>query len=298
MQRLANTIAHVNRHKTPYIFIAPFFISFAVFGLYPILFSLYLSFANYRFNGPSQWVGLQNFDDVLSDSQFWVSLKDTTVLWLGSLPIQLVLGFFLATLLSAAPRRLRNVLPGIYYLPVVTNLVAVAFVFQLLYNQKFGVLNYLLSRLGMQGIPWLTSGTWAPIATILLIVWQGTGYYVIFLLAGMQSIDRTVYEVASIDGATAAEQALFITLPLLRPVFLFLVVTGSITGLQIFTQPFLLFNQQIGGPEDSVLTVTANIYQQGFQYLHFGDAAAASVLLGLFIAAVSAVQFRLLSQKD
>jgi ABC-type sugar transport system permease subunit len=307
MERLTAALRYLNRHRSPYLFIAPFFISFAVFGLYPMLFSLYVSVVNYRFNAPSAWVGLQNFNDVLTDDQFWVSIKDTAILWLGSLPIQLVLGFVLASLLASVPGRLRTVLPGAYYMPVVTNLVAVAFVFQLLYDQKYGLLNYLLSLVGIPGVPWLTSDTWAPLATIILIVWQGTGYYVVFLLAGMQSIDRTLYEEASIDGAGAVQQAVYITLPLLRPVFLFLIVTGSITGLQIFTQPFLLFNQQsggsgsatpIGGPGDSVLTISINIYQEGFQYLHFGYAAAASVLLGLLIACVSAVQFRLLSQRD
>ena len=307
MQRLTAAVRYINRHRSPYLFIAPFFVSFAIFGLYPLLFSLYVSVVNYRFNVASDWVGLQNFNDVVTDNQFWISIKDTVVLWLGALPIQLVLGFLLALLLASVPGRLRTVLPGAYYMPVVTNLVAVAFVFQLLYDQKYGLLNYVLSLVGLPSVAWLISSTWAPLATILLIIWQGTGYYVVFLLAGMQSIDRTLYEEASIDGAGAVRQALHITLPLLRPVFLFLIVTGSITGLQIFTQPFLLFNQQsggsgsstpIGGPGDSVLTISINIYQEGFGYLHFGYAAAASVLLGLLIAGVSAVQFRLLSQRD
>lgn len=298
--RLKSTLKYINRNRSPYLYIAPFFISFAVFGLYPMLYSIYLSFCKFKFGQPTVWVGLDNYRAVLADGQFWLSLKNTILLWLGTLPLQLILAFIIASLLNTlASARVRGALSGLYYLPVITNLVAVAMVFNLILDEKFGILNYLLRLIGSQGLPWLTAGQWAKPSTVMLIAWRGTGWYIVFLLAALQGIDRTYYEAAEIDGANAFQRAIYVTLPILSPIFLYLIVMGTISGLQIFTEPYLLFRSAsnvVGGPEQSVLTPAMIIFNQGFQYLKFGYASAVAGILGVIITFFSILYFRLFRQ--
>ncbi|MFN8450850.1 MAG: sugar ABC transporter permease [Anaerolineae bacterium] len=290
----------LNRNKTPYIYIAPFFISFALFGLYPLLFSIQLSFSDYKIGKPLTWVGLANFQRVIADPLFWLSLKNVLILWLGSLPLQLVIGFTLAWLLNSITSRFRGFFSGAFYLPVVTNLVAVALVFRLMFDDQFGILNHFLTFFGLPPQNWLTSSEWAPVTTIILIIWKGLGWYVVYILAALQSVDRVYYEAAKIDGASPLQIILHVTIPSIRPILLFLIILGTIAGLQIFTEPFVLFQSSttFGGPESSVLTPAMNIYQQGFRYLKYGNASAMAVLLGLIIVCLSALQFRFFGSRD
>ncbi|MCZ7544329.1 MAG: sugar ABC transporter permease [Anaerolineae bacterium] len=285
---------------TPYLYILPFFVSFAVFGLYPLLYSLQLSFSEFKFGKPLVWVGLKNFDTILSDPLFWLSLRNVIILWVGSLSVQLVVAFLLAWLLNPLASRLRGFFSGVFYLPVVMNLVAIALAFQFMFDKNFGVINLTLNLFGIESIPWLTTSQWAPISTIILIIWKGLGWYVVYILAALQSVDTTLYEAAKIDGANTLQQMIHVTLPSIRPILLFLIVLGTVAGLQIFTEPYLLFSGSsttLGGPESSVLTPVMYIYVQGFQYLKFGPGSAIAVLLGVLIAVFSAVQFRLLQQR-
>ncbi len=299
-ERLRNQLNHIYRNKTPYVYIAPFFISFALFGLYPLLFSVQLGFSEFKFGQPLEWVGMGNFEKALADPLFWLSLRNVVVLWLGSLPVQLVVAFALAWLLNGIGARLRGFLSGAFYLPVIMNLVAIALVFQFMFDDNYGVLNHFLALLDLQTIPWLTTSQWAPISTIILIIWKGLGWYVVYILAALQSVETTYYEAARIDGANTFQLIWHVTLPAIRPVLLFLTVLGTIAGIQIFTEPFLLFSASatLGGPESSVLTPAINIYAQGFRYLKFGYASAIAVLLGGCIAILSTAQFRLFGERE
>jgi cellobiose transport system permease protein len=289
----------LNRKKTPYLFIAPFFISFAIFGLYPLLFSLQLSFSDYKIGQAPRWVGVDNYARVIADPLFWLSLKNVVILWLGSLPIQLVVGFLLAWLLNGVTSRVRGFFSGAFYLPVVTNLVAVGLVFRLVFDDQYGVINGFLSFFGVASPQWLNSSQWAPVTTIILIIWKGLGWYVVYILAALQSVERVYYEAAKIDGANSWQLIWHVTIPTIRPILLFLTILGTIAGLQIFTEPFVLFQGgTLGGPESSVLTPAINIYAQGFRYLKFGNASAMAVILGLIIVCFSYVQFRFFSRSD
>ncbi len=298
--RLGTFLATLNRNKTPYIYIAPFFISFAIFGLYPLLFSVQLSFSDYRIGRGGNWVGLLNYQRVLSDPLFWTSLKNVVILWLGSLPIQLVLGFAIAWLLNSVTARLKGFMTGAFYLPVVTNLVAIALVFRLMFDDQYGIINHFLTLFGLPPAAWMNSSSAAPITTIILIIWKGLGWYVVYILAALQSVEKVYYEAAKIDGATTLQMIRHVTLPAIRPIFLFLVTLGTIAGLQIFTEPAVLFSgsQTVGGPESSVLTPTMYIYTQGFSYLKFGNASAMAVILGLLIIGLSAFQFRFFGSRE
>jgi len=299
--RLLAAARYINKHRSAYLFISPFFIGFAVFGLYPMLYSIYLSFTQYKFRAPSLWVGLGNYQDILGDPTFWVSLKNTLILWLGTLPVQLLLAFFVASLINAfISQRWKGVLSGIYFLPEVTNLVAVALVFQLILDNQFGVVNYLLKLVNAPPVPWLISEGWVRISTILLITWRGTGWYIVFILAALQAIDKEYYEVALIEGANVIQKAWYITLPILRPILLYLVVMGTIAGWQIFTEPYLLtrgVSNVMGGPGQAVLTPAMLVYDKAFVSLKFGYASAVSTLLGVVIAFFSVIYFRLIRER-
>lgn len=287
---------YVNQHKSAYLFISPFFIGFAIFGLYPMLYSIYLSFTEFKFKGASLWVGFANYQDILADPDFWVSIRNTLLLWLCTLPLQILLAFFIASVINAfIGKRWKGIFSGIFYLPEVTNLVAVALVFQLIFDNKFGVLNYLLSLVGTPTIPWLVSEPWARVSTILLIIWRGTGWYIVFILAALQGIDKEYYEVAQIDGANIFQKAWYITAPMLRPIFVYLVVMGTISGWQIFTEPYLLMrgvSSVLGGPGQAVLTPEMLVYDKAFVSLKFGYASAVSTLIGLVITFFSILYFR------
>lgn len=295
--RFVTFLETLNRNKMPYLYIAPFFISFAIFGLYPLLFSVQLSFSDYRIGRGGNWVGLLNFQRVLADPLFWTSLKNVIILWLGTLPIQLVLGFSIAWLLNSVTARLKGFMSGAFYLPVVTNLVAIALVFRLMFDDQYGIINHFLSFFGIAPIAWMNSSSAAPLTTIILITWKGLGWYVVYILAALQSVEKVYYEAAEIDGATTLQTVRYITLPTIRPIFLFLTTLGTIAGLQIFTEPAVLFAGG-GGPESSVLTPTMYIYTQGFSYLKFGNASATAVILGILIIGLSALQFRFFGSRE
>lgn len=287
-------------NKTPYLFIAPFFISFALFGLYPLLFSVQLSFSDYRIGRPTTWVGLANYQRVIADPLFWTSLKNVVILWLGSLPAQIIIGFSIAWILNGISSHFRGFFSGAYYLPVVTNLVAVALVFRVMFDDQYGIINHFLTLFGLPPPQWMVSSQWAPVTTVILIIWKGLGWYVVYILAALQSVEKVYYEAAKIDGANEWQLIRHVTLPAIRPIMLFLITLGTISGLQIFTEPFVLYQsaQTLGGPESAVLTPSMYIYAQGFRYLKFGNASAMAVLLGIIIIGLSILQFRLFSRRE
>ncbi len=247
------------------------------------------------------WVGLENYQNILADKNFWVSIQNTFFLWLGTLPVQIALAFFIASIINKfINKRMKGVFSGLFYLPEVTNLVAVALVFQLIFNTQFGVANYLLSLLGISEVPWLTSEPWARFSTVLLIIWRGTGWYIVFILAALQSIDKEYYEVGLVEGANALQSAWYITVPMLKPIFLYLIVMGTIAGWQIFTEPYLLMrgvSKVLGGPGQAVLTPAMLVYDKAFVSLKFGYASAVSALIGVMIAAFSVLYFRVFREK-
>ncbi|MBZ0295928.1 MAG: sugar ABC transporter permease [Anaerolineae bacterium] len=296
--RLATFVQTLNRNKTPYLYIAPFFISFALFELYPLVFSVQLSFSDYKIGSQPVWTGLENYQRVLADPLFWLSLKNVLVLWLGSLPIQLVLGFSIAWLLNGVINPIRGLFSGILYLPVVTNLVAVALVFRLMFDDQYGIINVFLTFFGLPAADWMTSSHYAPLTTVILIIWKGLGWYVVYILAALQGVEKVYYEAAKIDGANSLQIIRHVTLPAIRPIVLFLMILGTIAGLQIFTEPYVLYSGSLGGPESSVLTPAMYIYAQGFKYLKFSNASAMAVVLGLIIISLSVIQFRYFSGRE
>ena len=266
-------------------------LTYLIFQLFPQIYSLWLSVYDVRYGTVFTFVGLQNYIDALNDPIFWDALKNTAIFWLATLPVQLIVAFFIATFMVNLKSRIRGGLSGIFYLPTVTNLVAVILIFQLMFDENYGILNFLLNTVGIQPIPWLTEPFWAKIATILLIIWKGLGYYVVYALAGMMGIDRSLYEYASLEGAGFLQKQWYITLPCMLPILLFQAFSGTIAGWNIFLEPFLLFTNKDGGPLGACRTSAIYIYTEGFVNLKYGYGAAMSLIVAAITAVFAVMQF-------
>ena len=272
-------------------FLAPGLLLFAVYRLYPLLEGLRLSFTNARLGRPTQqWVGLANYARLLDDTRFQVSLWNTGFYTVAStLPI-LAVPLALALMLNRG--RLKTLLRSVFFFPFTLSVVTVGLAWLWLLDPVVGPFNYYLRALGVPARSWLADPHTAMWAIILTTVWWVTGYYLVVYLAGLQDIPRELYEAAALDGASGARAFWAITLPLLRPVLLFVVVTHVIGSFQLFGQVFVLTG---GGPGDATRTVVQHLYETAFQnFFQFGAASAMAWVLFAVILAFSLLQFRLL----
>lgn len=270
----------IYKHRAIYLFISPFYILFAIFGLFPVLFSLYLAFNKWDGIGEMTFTGLNQFRYLLTDEKFWKALQNTFEIWIYSTIPMLFLAMVIAFLLNAAFLRYRTFYRIAYFLPNVTSIVAVAIIFGTLFGNKYGFLNFLLTSLGKEPVEWLNDPFWIKIAIASMIIWRWTGYNAIIYLAGLQSIPNVLYEAARIDGASTLQMFFRITIPMLRPVILFTVITSTIGGMQVFTEPQVLVGNS-GGPNGEGMTIVLYLYQLAFTKYLFGYAS--TVAWGLFI---------------
>jgi len=264
---------------------------FAVYRLYPLLEGLRLSFTNARLGRPTQqWVGLANYTRLAEDTRFGVSLWNTAFYTVAStLPI-LAVPLVLALALNRG--RLRGLLRSVFFFPFTLSVVTVGLAWLWLLDPVVGPFNYYLRSIGVPARSWLADPHTAMWAIIGTTVWWVTGYYLVIYLAGLQDIPRDLYEAAALDGASSRHAFWAITLPLLRPVLLFVGVTHVIGSFQLFGQVFVLTG---GGPGDSTRTVVQHLYETAFQnFFHFGSASAMAWVLFAIILGFSALQFRLL----
>lgn len=285
------------RKKIPYLMILPYFLLYIAFGLFPILFSLGVSFTSWDGIGDVIFIGLANYKRVFTqDKFFYKSLWNTIILLVISTPIQIILGLLMATFLKDFFKRTRNCLQLINFLPYITTPVAVGIIFQLMFDWKSGIINALLNLFGVESIYWLGNAWPSRIVVILMIVWKNYGYMMIMFLSGLSSIPDELYEAARIDGAKWWGCFTKITIPLLRPIFVFVITTSVINGFKLFDEPQLLFSsasQPIGGPDRAVMTVVMRFYEASFRSFEFGYGSALAYCLFLVIAGASLVLFRL-----
>jgi multiple sugar transport system permease protein len=283
----------------PYVFLSPFLILFFVFGLFPLLFSLYLSFQTWE---PSsglqamQFVGLDNFRFALEDEWFWKSLLTTGWLALASGLPQHVVAIPLAVFIHSKLRRTRNAMVGAYFLPYITSSVAIAVMFSSLFSTDFGLINLGLSALGKwSGFTWLQS--LLPIdwlgqpehlkpAIATIVFWRYVGFNAVLYLAALQTIDKDLYEAADMDGASKLAQFFYITLPSLKPMIFFGVTLSLIGGLQLFEEPFILTGGR-GGSDQAGMTTAIYLYRMAFDFNDFGAASAMSWLLFLVVGVLT-----------
>ena len=249
-------LKEIKRNKVAYVYITPFYVLFAIFGLFPIAAGLYISF--FRWDGLSvmRFQGFGNYITLFNDAQFWTALSNTAFIGLIShIPI-LFGGLVLAYMLNSKIVKGENIFKTFYFLPMVTSAVAIAIVFQNLFGYHFGLINYALGHLGIEPIGWLIgNGENVNTAVIIMFSWRWIGWNMVIYLAGMQGISQDVYEASKIDGANHRQTLFRITIPLLKPVIVFTVIQSVIGTLNLFTEPLVLTGGLGGGPGNNGMTV-------------------------------------------
>ena len=280
----------------PYVFLSPFLLLFLVFGVFPLVFSLYLAFQSWEpAAGLStmKFVGLENFSFALQDEWFWKSLKNTAWLAIATGVPQHLEAIPLAVIIHGAYRRSRNAIIGIYFLPYITSTVAIAMMFTTLFSTDYGVINQGLRALGQlpglgwllpaQPIDWLNHAKNVKPAISLVVFWRYLGFNTVLYLAALQTIPADIYEAATMDGAGRWQQFWCITLPSLRPMIYFGVMLSVIGGMQLFEEPFILTGGR-GGTDQAGMTTAMYMYRTAFEFNDFGTASALSWLLFIFVA--------------
>jgi lactose/L-arabinose transport system permease protein len=275
----------------PYLFLTPALVLFAVFMGYPIIYSFLLSFQT-SVGGELEYAGLSNYTRLFSDEIFFTSLKNTFIIMVTQVPLMLFLGIILAALLNAV-KGLKGVFRVSFFMPAVTSLVAYSIIFSIMLMGD-GIINQFLTKVGIGAVPWLSHPVWAKAALILAMTWRWTGYNMVIYLAAMQNISESLYEAASIDGASRIKQFFSITVPQLKPVILFTAILSTIGTLQLFDEPYTLTK---GGPSDATLTIGMYLYQTGFRYFDFGYASTLAYVIVVLIAVLSFIQFKVTGDK-
>lgn len=272
-----------------YLYIAPFFIIFAIIGLYPAVFSIVLAFQKWNGLGAMEFVGFSNFVVVLQDPLFWKSLYNTVIIGLMGTAPQLVVGIILAYFLNMAVIRFTNFFRVTIFMPYITSMVAVALVFGVFFSSSETALaNYVIGLFGVDPVSWKTSEWGAKIAISLMVFWRWVGYNTIIYLAGLQSIPKDLYEAATIDGAGKVQQFLHITIPLLKPFIVLTVFMSTVGALQLFAEPAVFLGSSAFN-RDEAMTVVMYLYRDAFNLGSFGTASATAVLLLIIIVAAAAI---------
>lgn len=272
-----------------YVLISPWIIGFLAFTLGPMIASAFISLTEWDLLLPPKWIGFQNYVTMFTgDPIFWQSLRVTIVYTIFSVGLNIIVAFLVATLLNQNVRG-QQYYRTIYYLPFVISGVAVAWMWRIMYNPEFGVVNLLLSYFGIQGPRWLASTTWALPALILMSVWGFGGSMVIFL-AGLQGVPDHLYEAAQIDGANAIAKFWHITLPMMTPAIFFVMTTGIIGAFQTFTQVYVMTQ---GGPGNATMVYALYLYFNAFKFFKMGYAAALAWVLFFVVLIVTILQFKL-----
>jgi cellobiose transport system permease protein len=282
--------ARLNRLDTkgsPYLYVLPFFLLFGAFGLFPLIYTGYVSFNDWNLldAGAHEWVGLANYRELLQDPYFWNALGNTLSIWVLSTVPQLLVALWIAHLLNHRLRARTSLRMGVL-LPNITSIVAVTIVFTQLFGRDFGMVNWLLGVVGLGPIDW-QADTWSShLAISIIVAWRWTGYNALIYLASMQAIPHDLYEAAELDGASSAQQFWKITVPMLRPTIIFTAVISTIGGLQIIAEPLLFAGSSTptGGSDRQFQTAALFMYEQGFREFRFGYASAIAWTLCLVIA--------------
>ncbi|MBS4219056.1 sugar ABC transporter permease [Bacillus sp. FJAT-49711] len=277
-----------------YVFITPIMIGFFLFMLYPLLASLSLSLTKSDGITPATFIGIKNYQMLITDERFINSLLVTLVYVVGTVPMGVALALLVALLLNQKIRFI-HLYRTAYFIPYITSMVAVATVWKWLYNTDYGLINGFLSQLGLFEPPWLSKQGWAMLSIIIMSIWKGLGFNLVIFLAGLQNISPSMYEAAKIDGANAFQRFFYITIPLLRHTTLFVMVMAIIGSFQVFDQVFVMTN---GGPANSTSVIVYYVYQNAFLFFKQGYASAMAYVLFAIIFVATWIQLKISNRKD
>ncbi len=286
----------------PYLFISPFYIWYAVIGIYPLLYGLWLGFMKQKSTNEMVYVGFDNYAKLIRDERFWKAMINTVEYTCGSLFVILPIALLVALALkSKAVEKIKGVVSSILFSPNVTSVLVVSIVFGYLLKTQDGVINALLESIGIKPIKFLFDTRWAIPSIIIMGTWRYVGINSLYFLAGLQNIPEEIIEASTIDGATPWRRFWSITLPMLKPVMTFIVFQAIVGSFGIFGEPYLLSKVSggnIGGINDSMLFPTVYMYIKAFRESNFGYGAAVGYMLSVFILLVTLVQLQLFREKD
>lgn len=278
-----------------YYFIAPFFAIFLTFNIYPILLTFYYTFTHYEGYGTPEFIGLSNYVRIFSDSYFLEAFINTWKIWGLNFVLQLGIALFLAALFSDLRMKIKGLgfFRAIFYLPNLITISSVAILFNIMLDWHYGSINQLLLKFGLisEPINWLSQPFTAQASVALILTWMWFGYTFIVLMAGVAGISIEYYEAALIDGANRWQTFIYITLPLLKPIMLYVMITSLIGGLQLFDLPMLL-TDGLGQPEGSLNTMVLYLYNQAFRYNNYGYAATIAYVLFIITVIFSGITFK------
>ena len=281
--------AALKKQLVAYSFIAPNFIGFAVFTLVPIVFAFVLAFLHWDGANPIRWAGFTNFIALFDDDQFKAALKNTIVYTGGTVPLTLIGSLLLAVILNAKIRG-RNFFRTVSFFPYVASLVAVAAVWNMMFNPSKGPVNMLLYSLGIENVPgWAADRHWAMPTIIFFSVWKYVGYYMIIYLAGLQSISAELYEAVDLDGANAWQKFISITIPQLSATTFFVMVMLTIQCFKVYDIVYMVTQ---GGPGTATLVLVYDIYNKAFISWKLGSASAVAMVLFLLVMSITLIQFK------
>jgi lactose/L-arabinose transport system permease protein len=285
----------IAKARWPYLFISPFYLLFLVFGLYPVFFSLYLSFTEWKGLGPINYVGLKNFELLLRDKVFLQSLQNGVILFFMYVPLMTFLALVLAVVLNSKRIRGFRLFRTILFIPYIMNIVAAGFAFRLMLNQKYGLINLMLGIFQIPPVPWLESIWGGRVSLCLLVIWAWLGYNMVIMLAGLQTIPGDLTEAAMIDGASPTQAFFLVTIPLMRPVILFSVVLSTMGSFNLFNEVFTLTG---GGPMNATITPIIDIFNQAFGNFRYGYASAMAYVYFIIVFILTLLQVRYFGQRE
>ncbi|OXS58920.1 hypothetical protein B1A99_13255 [Cohnella sp. CIP 111063] len=277
-----------------YLFIAPNLLGMLVFVIVPIFTSLLMSFTDWDLINAPRWVGLSNFTDkMVHDQQFWVSLKNTFVFSLLTIPLGIAAAFVIALLLNQSIKGV-NLYRAAIFLPVGISMISISVIWRWILNTDLGILNYVLSLVNLQGAGWLSDEKYALFSVSAISIWKSVGFNMVILLAGLKGVPSHLYEAATIDGAGAWRRMTRITLPLITPSLFFVSIMSVIGSFQVFD---LIYSTTSGGPGDSTRVIYYWVYQNGFKFFEMGYASALAWVVFIMLFAVTLLQMKFFGNK-
>jgi len=279
--------------KIGYLMSLPYLVSFALFVAFPLGFSFILIFHKWNVITPMRWVGLKNFYRLFHDVEFFRAIYNTVVFLIIHIPLQIVFALVIAVLLNQKIK-LRGFFRAVFFMPVIVSGVVITILWQQLYAYETGVLNLLLTQLGLPKIPWINDPSWAMPSIAIMATWKNVGLYIVLFLVGLQNIPKYLYESAELDGATAWQKFWYITVPSLNSTMVLVVILSTIGGFSLFIEPFVMTG---GGPMNSTLSAMLYIYNQAFYFGHMGYAATLGFFFAFIIFIVVLIQKRVVERK-
>lgn len=275
-----------SKNLIPYLMITPYIVHFLLFVSFPVLFSIILVFHRWNIISPMEFIGLQNFSRLFQDAYFWQSVLNTLLFLVIHIPLQLGVALGFALLLNQ-PLKYIGVFRASYFLPVIVSGVVVTILWQQLFGYENGMLNRILTLFRVPRVGWLIDPNVAMPSIALMATWKNVGLYIILFLTGLQTVPKTFYEAADLEGATTWDKFFYITLPAINPTIFMVVVLSTIGGFSLFIEPYVMTG---GGPLNRTLSTVLYIYKQGFFFYHMGYAATMGVTLTAIILTVVIIQ--------